>query len=469
MVKLYFLLVLLVISLSGAAVFSIFCFLERRFRLWGASFSFLLIKLLLVFFLLPGMFGGAVLLYHQVGLIRSTPIDSPDIQRVLSVPGGWMAVWQYSKNLFVCGMKTLFWIWLFGVLVSAIRGIWRTQVIQRGLSEAKMTEDSEAVCQSFHFVQKSVAMKRSLPVFYCDVLTTPVLYGVRKPRIFLDSRDYSQRELDLILLHEAIHWKRKDLWFKTAADLISILYWFHPLMKYIVREFYVYMELSCDEMVLKRIPETEHRMYAGLIGEKKSSFVSGFSVSALRDSQKHIIIRRLEAMTGKTKKNAAGMVLAALLMAVSSPLAVCVAVGVTAEAGMALQKILDSCYQTEVVMTEMHYKITYETVSRPSALRKVNSSGVSTADVTVREMEYEDYGYFNLKAGDVIWAALLGDSSSDKFKVGMIDTNGSGTFADSENGALTYTFKASKSGNYVIRIEGAASGTVHITGNIRAN
>ena len=134
------------------------------------------------------------------------------------------------------------------------------------------------------------------PVKLCRGLDTPILYGGARPVIMVNSEDYTPEEIKLILLHEGIHYKRGDLLFKNMAGLISIVYWFNPVIKILVKEFYDICELSCDERVISLIEGHEKKRYAKLIGETSTSFLAGCSASALKASKKNIIIRRLENM-----------------------------------------------------------------------------------------------------------------------------------------------------------------------------
>lgn len=77
--------------------------------------------------------------------------------------------------------------------------------------------------------------------------------------------------------------------FKNLAGMISILYWFNPIIKEFVKEFYNFCELSCDEAVTEIISKEEFISYAKLIGETKVSFVSSFSASALKSSKKILL------------------------------------------------------------------------------------------------------------------------------------------------------------------------------------
>ncbi len=92
----------------------------------------------------------------------------------------------------------------------------------------------------------------------------PAVVGVLHPRIVLptdfDTR-YTEDERELILCHERIHIRRRDLQANAIAAVLLALYWFNPLMHHAVRRFRHDQELACDERVMARHPG-QRRRYA---------------------------------------------------------------------------------------------------------------------------------------------------------------------------------------------------------------
>ena len=53
-------------------------------------------------------------------------------------------------------------------------------------------------------------------------VTTPLLTGLLRPRIYLPSDRYTWKELELLLSHELSHYKHHDLWYKLILQLVCI-------------------------------------------------------------------------------------------------------------------------------------------------------------------------------------------------------------------------------------------------------
>lgn len=86
-------------------------------------------------------------------------------------------------------------------------------------------------------------------IYECDNIATPFVMGLVCPRIYIPFR-LAEKEREYILKHEQYHIQRRDYIVKFVAFLITLLYWFHPLVwiSYfcMIRD----MEMSCDEYVL---------------------------------------------------------------------------------------------------------------------------------------------------------------------------------------------------------------------------
>ncbi|HTR43995.1 MAG TPA: M56 family metallopeptidase [Pseudomonadales bacterium] len=66
-----------------------------------------------------------------------------------------------------------------------------------------------------------------------DDAISPAVYGLFRPVILLPRAlaiKLSVRQLRVILLHEAMHLRRGDVWVNCAQTLLQIAYWWHPLL-----------------------------------------------------------------------------------------------------------------------------------------------------------------------------------------------------------------------------------------------
>lgn len=84
----------------------------------------------------------------------------------------------------------------------------------------------------------------------CDAVTSPFIFGIFRPQIYLPS-DIAGEEMKYVLAHEETHLKRRDHWWKLAGFCLLAVYWFHPLVWAAYILFCRDIELACDEKVIK--------------------------------------------------------------------------------------------------------------------------------------------------------------------------------------------------------------------------
>lgn len=108
-------------------------------------------------------------------------------------------------------------------------------------------------------------LKNRIRLTYCQENISPILIGLFKPTIVLPMYEIPNDELALILKHELIHYKKKDLWVKRLGIFAIILHWYNPLIYLLQKELTKWCELSCDEYVVMSMSLSERKKYAETI------------------------------------------------------------------------------------------------------------------------------------------------------------------------------------------------------------
>lgn len=84
-------------------------------------------------------------------------------------------------------------------------------------------------------------------------VTSPAIYGIKNPVIFLPSDlSFSEKELKYIVLHEMTHYRKKDALVTLAFELLTIFYWWNPLLFVFKKQMNKVMELRVDNELLKQ-------------------------------------------------------------------------------------------------------------------------------------------------------------------------------------------------------------------------
>lgn len=89
-----------------------------------------------------------------------------------------------------------------------------------------------------------------IKIMKCSKVSTPMIIGFITPIMILPNIDYANEELDLIIKHELVHFKRHDLWYKLLLIVANSMHWFNPFVYLMVKYANRDLEYSCDDIVV---------------------------------------------------------------------------------------------------------------------------------------------------------------------------------------------------------------------------
>jgi len=112
---------------------------------------------------------------------------------------------------------------------------------------------------------KSYPNDCTIPVFTSHVAHTPMLIGIIKPVIVLPQIQLKDEELDVILAHEMVHYRRKDLVYKMVGFIANAVHWYNPAVYALNRQLNMLCELSCDEKVASEMGAMDRKFYGETI------------------------------------------------------------------------------------------------------------------------------------------------------------------------------------------------------------
>ncbi len=110
--------------------------------------------------------------------------------------------------------------------------------------------------------KQEMGIAAPIPLYLCPRVDSPVLVGLKNPRLLLPGSLYSREELLLIYHHELIHYKRKDILVKHLSALALALHWFNPLIWLAARRANYVCEVSCDALVVGQQGLAERAQYS---------------------------------------------------------------------------------------------------------------------------------------------------------------------------------------------------------------
>lgn len=146
----------------------------------------------------------------------------------------------------------------------------------------------------FKFKNKlNVAIKLENNIYKSDIINTSIVFGLISPKIYLPF-GIDQNNQEYILMHENIHLKRKDYLTKFVAYIITLIYWFNPLMwlSYYLLEKDI--EMLCDEEVIKKLNSKKKAEYSKALfdlsaNNKHNVYILSFNEIAVKERIKAIL------------------------------------------------------------------------------------------------------------------------------------------------------------------------------------
>jgi beta-lactamase regulating signal transducer with metallopeptidase domain len=146
----------------------------------------------------------------------------------------------------------IFLLWLIGFILLTFRIVFGLIKIRKVVKGSKEIKDSQ-ILNYVQFHTNKINLEQNLKVYSSCMISSPVAFGFTKPAIILpDGFDqWDEERLNVVLLHEICHIKRRDNFICVAASFISAFYWFNPLVWFAVKRLRIYQEMACDERVLR--------------------------------------------------------------------------------------------------------------------------------------------------------------------------------------------------------------------------
>lgn len=143
-----------------------------------------------------------------------------------------------------------------------------------------------------------------MEVYGNPFIYSPILTGFFHPVIVVPAGRIPLEKLEFAFMHELIHLKRRDMFYKWLVQIVICIHWFNPFVYPLAREIEKACELSCDEAVVAAYGETAKKVY----GDTLVSFIraktegeASFAAVTLTEGVKQIEERLGEIMDYKKK------------------------------------------------------------------------------------------------------------------------------------------------------------------------
>ena len=178
------------------------------------------------------------------------PYDIGLFQRV-QIDWEWFCNWYDLLN-----MKKLFFgrfsfsqilcvIWIVAAVILLLLRTFLSLRIRHRVSVSSIPATSR-MQKALEEIMKEGGFHRKPEIVIIRSFRSSYSIGLLHQKIIMPARDYSDKELYYILLHEMMHFRSGDLWLMAAANIMCCVFWWNPLSFMLQRELETVLEVRCD-------------------------------------------------------------------------------------------------------------------------------------------------------------------------------------------------------------------------------
>lgn len=202
---------------------------------------------------------GIVILYVFCAVRMLIPIELP---WVIVIPNESIYNPLYRAVRYVLPggftvIQALAAIWVIGAAIALIRlGLryYRLAVKIRDM-KAKSVPVSAVILEATERVR----------VYKTNEADVPIVVGLLNGVIIIPDRDYTEKELEIIIRHEYTHKKNRDLLIQLLANILCAIYWWNPAVYLFRKDLEQYFELRCDKTVTAGMSKKEMAEYLDVL------------------------------------------------------------------------------------------------------------------------------------------------------------------------------------------------------------
>ena len=159
----------------------------------------------------------------------------------------------------------LFFIWSALALVLFVRKVTVYQGFIQYIKAGNKEVSDIKILNLLSDCEEKLKIKTRVELSCNPLLASPMLIGFLRPRIILPAHEWEDKELSYIFVHELVHYKQRDMFYKWLIQIVVCVHWFNPFVYLLEKEVNKSCELSCDEKVISVLDDTARREYGDIL------------------------------------------------------------------------------------------------------------------------------------------------------------------------------------------------------------
>ncbi len=193
----------------------------------------------------------------NLGSSTSIGTFQPSNESVISNPVNIPLKTKFNIEKALCLVWLLGVVLLIGILVAGHKRL--REIVKTSIKDINITHK-----EILYNCMNAMNIRTELGISYSPKINSPSLCGLIKPKILIPvSVAFTVRaeEFKYIIMHELSHLKNKDIIINWIITLLSVIYWFNPILLYGFHKMRQECEFSCDAQVISRLGEGENVQY----------------------------------------------------------------------------------------------------------------------------------------------------------------------------------------------------------------
>lgn len=255
---------LISLTVAGSVVtISIYALKRLSTGHFPARWRYGLIKLALIFYLFPIALIMPWLSEHFIAPGAATSVQNLQSWKPENITDSPQPA---TLTLTTSTAYVLLGIWASGAITFAA---WQgyayrrfTRVLKRNRT---MVPENSETAMMLRSIKEELGLTCSVKLAYSPVTRSPFLAGLWRPAVYLPVDSHANLDMEMVLRHELVHLKRKDLWIKAALLFVRTLHWYNPLVHKVRHELHTWSELTCDQEVVQEMSHADRKRYGGTI------------------------------------------------------------------------------------------------------------------------------------------------------------------------------------------------------------
>ncbi|MCI9615581.1 MAG: M56 family metallopeptidase [Dorea sp.] len=439
---------LLLTSLTGSIVFVFWSLLGEQLEKAGfVNILYILMKLVMLFFIIP--------------------IQYPVMSLLDNVYGRYKGDLFLHTQVIMTGCKILLAIWAVGasyILCRQLLMLYRA----RRMFRASFSCERDVERQFCEVKHRMGIGKNAVGLARCYQTPVAILWGIRKPTVILPVETYTQEELEVIFIHELMHYKHKDILWRRIATALTAVYFFNPFVWKMHKYLRKWSEHACDFEANEIAGGMRHYFNTIMKIQINMRGIQPYCAVTLTENENELVerVRRMKIQNEIKKRSAwkAGVICAVMLSAST------VTVFASAEgAGRAYHGM----YRATVVSEEVEMPEAlpvYEDDGRAEGIIEevgeveVLTRNTSQFNWTIENGMQKTGGEFSAKAGEKITLTVDVSPTNRTVRAGIVKPDGKRQYVTG-SGTIYNTFSLSQSGTYKIFVENTSGARVTVEGS----